>query len=108
MANENVQSMDIDKTTTSTASTAIQQEGLGGCNTSSSLYPRPGSVHSCSLATSQLGVTRKRGRDGEEVREEVEKRGCEEGMSWWTCLMLEMDQENTKSQVVRKVHATQR
>ena len=51
---------------------------------------------------------RKRGRENENEEVErgdtVEKRGCEEGMSWWTCLMLGMDQENTKPQVVRKIH----
>lgn len=52
----------------------------------------------------QLVVSRKRGREGEGTKEEVEKRGCEEGMSWWTCLMLGMDQENTRPQVVRKLH----
>lgn len=53
------------------------------------------------------GETRKRVREGEgkgEVEEVVEKRGCEEGMSWWTCLMLGMDQENARPRVVRKVH----
>lgn len=44
------------------------------------------------------------GRGGER---EVEKRGCEEGMSWWTCLMLGMDQENTKPRIVRKLHTPQ-
>lgn len=62
------------------------------------------------------GVRRKRGRESEEVVAEggggggervVEKRGCEEGMSWWTCLMLGMDQKNTKLRVVRKIHTQQ-
>ena len=51
--------------------------------------------------------TRKRGREEEEIRrtEVVEKRGCEEGgMSWWTCLMLGVSQENSKQQIVRKVY----
>ena len=59
-------------------------------------------------------VGRKRLREGGEElgrggggEREVEKRGCEEGMSWWTCLMLGMDQENTKPRVVRKVHTPQ-
>ena len=54
---------------------------------------------------------RKRVRGGEECeggRERViEKRVCEEGMSWWTCLMLGMDQENTKAQVVRRFHSVE-
>ena len=57
--------------------------------------------------------SRKRGRESEEEvvvgggEKVVEKRGCEEGMSWWTCLMLGMDQENTKPRVVRKLHTQQ-
>ncbi len=53
---------------------------------------------------STTAASRKRAREGEEVVEEVEKRGCEEGMSWWTCLMLGLDQDNTKPQAVRKTH----
>lgn len=62
--------------------------------------------------SSQVGVRegaggacsgKKRARESEEEKE-VEKRGCEEGMSWWTCLMLGMDQENTKPQVVKKLY----
>ena len=50
-------------------------------------------------------VSRKRTRPGEEEEErEVEKRGCEEGMSWWTCLMLGISQDNSRQQVVKKVH----
>ena len=56
--------------------------------------------------------SRKRGREEEGLSAavvdggatRVEKRGCEEGMSWWTCLMLGMDQENTQPQVVKKVY----
>ena len=32
----------------------------------------------------------------------TEKRGCAEGMSWWTCLLLGVDQSMTKQQVVTK------
>lgn len=50
-------------------------------------------------------VSRKRTRPGEEEEErEVEKRGCEEGMSWWTCLMLGISPDNSRQQVVKKVH----
>ena len=53
-------------------------------------------------------VSRKRTRAGEEEGEgegrEVEKRGCEEGMSWWTCLMLGISQDNSRQQVVTKLH----
>lgn len=51
--------------------------------------------------------SRKRGREIEEEEEssrEVEKRGCEEGMSWWTCLMLGISQERTQPQVVKKIY----
>ena len=49
---------------------------------------------------------RKRGREAEEEESSkvVEKRGCEEGMSWWTCLMLGISQERTQPQVVKKVY----
>ena len=49
-------------------------------------------------------VSRKRCRSEEDEQREVEKRGCEEGMSWWTCLMLGVSQENSKPQVVKKVY----
>jgi hypothetical protein len=76
---------------------------------SSSAYPAPqatrGDQPVYQLELEGQERSRKRGREG--VGEgEVEKRGCEEGMSWWTCLMLGMNQENTKPQVVRKVHTT--
>ena len=48
---------------------------------------------------------RKRARVGvDEEPVEVEKRGCEEGMSWYMCLMLGVDQSNTKPQVVKKLY----
>lgn len=54
---------------------------------------------------SNLSVSRKRNRSEEGEREdEIEKRGCEEGMSWWTCLMLGISQDNSRQQVVRKLH----
>ena len=53
---------------------------------------------------SSRGGVRKRVREGDSEEEVVEKRGCEEGMSWWMCLMLGMDQANTKPQVVKKIH----
>ena len=55
-------------------------------------------------------VSRKRTRTEEEEGEgegegrEVEKRGCEEGMSWWTCLMLGVSQDNSRQQVIKKHH----
>ena len=56
-----------------------------------------GTTSSCFVS----GANRKRAR--EEEPGAVEKRGCEEGMSWWTCLLLGVDPvERTKQQVVRK------
>ena len=58
-------------------------------------------------SSSSGSVSRKRTRPGEEEEEEgseVEKRGCEEGMSWWTCLMLGISQDNSRQQVVKKVY----
>ena len=52
-------------------------------------------------------ASRKRGRFDEEEETEVEKRGCEEGMSWWTCLMLGMNQEHSRPQVVKKIYNQQ-
>ena len=47
-----------------------------------------------------------RKRRREEGSSQCEKRSCEEGLSWWTCLLLGMPQENTKihpiNVVVRK------
>lgn len=59
-----------------------------------------------SHAAGESGTSsRKRGREGEENgHTEVEKRGCEEGMSWWTCLMLGVSQDNSRQQVVKKVY----
>ena len=48
--------------------------------------------------------SRKRTRDAEEESREIEKRGCEEGMSWWTCLLLGVSQDNTKPRVVKRAH----
>lgn len=48
--------------------------------------------------------SRKRSRTVEGERTEVEKRGCGEGMSWWTCLMLGISQENSRQQVVKRVN----
>ncbi len=52
-------------------------------------------------------VSRKRTRseeaEGEGEGSGVEKRGCEEGMSWWTCLMLGISQDNSRQKVVRKL-----
>ena len=57
-----------------------------------------GSCHTVS------GANRKRARE-EEPGAAVEKRGCEEGMSWWTCLLLGVDPgERSQQQVVRKLH----
>lgn len=75
------------------------------------------SVTACASSGGESGTTRKRVREVEEEEEGggggagasdrvVEKRGCEEGMSWWTCLMLGMDQEKARPQVVRKFHTT--
>ena len=55
-------------------------------------------------------VSRKRTRaeeeegKGEGEGREVEKRGCEEGMSWWTCLMLGVSQDNSRQQIIKKHH----
>ena len=88
-----------------------EQAAPGGKNTFSS----DSSSFSAPEATNTVpvegeGQRRKRGREtcgGEERVVEVEKRGCTEGMSWWTCLMLDMNhEENTRAQVaVRKVHS---
>ena len=43
---------------------------------------------------------RKRNREEGEFTRVVEKRGCAEGMSWWTCLMLGVSQEKTQPRVV--------
>ena len=48
--------------------------------------------------------SRKRTRAVEEERREIEKRGCEEGMSWWTCLMLDISQDNAEPQVIKRVY----
>lgn len=50
----------------------------------------------CSQQTSTAGAGRKRAREEEEGGTAVEKRGCEEGMSWWTCLMLGVSQESQR------------
>ena len=47
---------------------------------------------------------RKRSREEGEFTRVVEKRGCAEGMSWWTCLMLGVSQEKTQPRVVKKVY----
>lgn len=48
---------------------------------------------------------RKREREVEEGESDaVEKRAAEEGLSWWTCLLLGVGQERSKPQVVRKLH----
>ena len=54
-----------------------------------------------------VSVSRKRCRPVEDEQTKVEKRGCEEGMSWWTCLMLGISQENSRSQVVKKSYNQQ-
>ena len=56
-----------------------------------------------SLLESRQGG-RKRGREEEQLARVVEKRGCAEGMSWWTCLMLGVSQEKTQPWPVRKVY----
>ena len=69
------------------------------------------SCSSDSCSVHNRGSGRKRPREEFEDQEQgqrqgrvVEKRGCEEGMSWWTCLMLGISQERARPQVVRKVH----
>lgn len=54
-----------------------------------------------------VSVSRKRCRSVEDKQTEVEKRGCEEGMSWWTCLLLGISQDNSRSQVVKKIYNQQ-
>ncbi len=39
---------------------------------------------------------------GNATAAQSEKRGCAEGLSWWTCLMLGVDQNMTQQQVVAK------
>ena len=57
------------------------------------------------LSGEQVPTRRKRERQAEEGENEaVEKKAAEEGLSWWTCLMLGVGQERTKPQVVKKVH----
>jgi len=62
---------------------------------------------------SQVGIAggRKRSRQMEleapqqrsgAPRSSDEKRGCAEGMSWWTCLLLGVDQSMTRQQVISK------
>ena len=61
-------------------------------------------TRSTASGCSVSGANRKRARE-EEPGAAVEKRGCEEGMSWWTCLLLGVDPgERSKQQVVRKLH----
>lgn len=50
----------------------------------------------------QSKLTRKRTR--EETDTLIEKRGCDEGLSWWTCLLLDVSQENTNPRPVRKFY----
>lgn len=83
--------------------------------THSNLYPESQAPHGAGFGGTVVtehsplaqGGARKRGHKCEEGEGEVvEKRGCEEGMSWWTCLMLGMDQQNTRPQIVRKSHTS--
>lgn len=47
-------------------------------------------------------LQRKRTRDQEGTVATTDKRSVEEGMSWWTCLMLGLPYEYTKPHVVKK------
>lgn len=47
-------------------------------------------------------LQRKRARDQEGTAATSDKRAVEEGMSWWTCLMLGLPHEYTKPHVVKK------
>lgn len=55
----------------------------------------------------EQSVSRKRARD-DQLDKVVEKRGCEEGWSWWTCLMLGVGQENTHQRAVKKMQSGNR
>lgn len=47
-------------------------------------------------------LQRKRARDQQGTTTTSDKRTVEDGMSWWTCLMLGLPQEYTKPHVVKK------
>lgn len=47
-------------------------------------------------------LQRKRARDQEGTVASSDKRAVEEGMSWWTCLMLGLPYEYTKPHVIKK------
>lgn len=47
-------------------------------------------------------LQRKRARGQEGTITTTDKRAVEEGMSWWTCLMLGLPYEYTKPHVVKK------
>ena len=49
-------------------------------------------------------LKRKRSRDQEGTTATSDKRTVEEGMSWWTCLMLGLPYEYTKPHVVKKTN----
>lgn len=49
-------------------------------------------------------LQRKRARDQEGTVATSDKRTVEEGMSWWTCLMLGLPYEYTKPHVIKKTN----
>lgn len=51
-------------------------------------------------------LQRKRARDQEGTAATSDKRTVEEGMSWWTCLMLGLPYEHTKPHIVKKTNST--
>ena len=51
-------------------------------------------------------LQRKRARDQEGTTANSDKRTVEEGMSWWTCLMLGLPYEYTKPHVVKKTNSS--
>ena len=53
-------------------------------------------------ASAEAKLQRKRARDEEGTTSTSDKRTVEEGMSWWTCLMLGLPYEYTKPHTVKK------
>lgn len=92
----------------------LEQAALGGHAFSlpdSNSLPALEATNTVPVAGQAQGECQQRRKRSREVcggeERVVEKRGCEEGMSWWTCMMLDMNHEEyTRAQVaVRKVHS---
>jgi len=52
--------------------------------------------------SAETKLQRKRARDQEGTTTTSDKRTVEDGMSWWTCLMLGLPHEYTKPHTVKK------